>query len=79
MTWEGEMAYIFYEQIVKNVSIRSTSLLTEEGKPQKGFCIGATGPTHPPPSMQKVDLLEGVETRGWIDQQGGYVSSPDEK
>lgn len=33
MTWEDETAYIDYEQIVKNGSIRSTSLLTEEGEP----------------------------------------------
>lgn len=35
--------------------------------------------TLPPASMQKVGWLEGVETRGWLDQQGGYFSSPDER
>lgn len=32
MAWENKMAYIVYEQIVKNANIRSTSLLIEEGE-----------------------------------------------
>lgn len=57
-----ERAQKVYEQIVKTNSIRSTNLPAEDGEPQKGLCIRATGPArcvcskdHASPSMQKVD------------------------